>query len=363
MGPNRSRCRLGASLTHDCDDPKTERLAQAKRKKRRQKAQPPPPLGSEAIRLHPLVKNLSDKALKALAARGEGVTFQRDELIFKQGDASKNAAIYFIIAGQVGCGSYTEAVSEAQKKKTKNELFKHVGQNYFVLGDGDVLFSELANVEVPLCLYGITEVQAIRFQRDQIDNLMAAYPALKEALRTNANHWLARLQTIVGDSARSELFDFYVKHGFSFSTRTKIRQLEICIDCDRCVQACEDRHGFARIERFGPEVGLINFSVTCRQCYDPRCLIDCNFDAIARDPVSKEIRIELENCTGCSVCARNCPNDSIFIHNVTPEQDLSIWDLAGKKAPKKIATKCDRCAGYEDMACIAECPTGSMIDV
>jgi len=42
--------------------------------------------------------------------------------------------------------------------------------------------------------------------------------------------------------------------------------------------------------------------------------------------------------------------------------DHSLWTNAGKKVPKKVATKCDRCAGYDDMACIAACPTGSMVD-
>lgn len=334
------------------------------RKKARMAAKrlPPPTASPSAIQQLDLFRNIPRDALAAIESRAAGHAIERDTLIAKPGAAIADPYLNFIVAGQIGCGEHTEAAEKAVGAKAKAEIFKKVGQTLAVLAAGDFFADDFANKAGTLCLYAITEVQVVRVRASELEPILQAHPALRDRLRNHAEKWLQRIQQIRGESGRDEIFDFYVKNGFSFSTRTKIRQLELCIDCDKCVVACEERHGFARIERFGPQVGLINFSVTCRQCYDPRCLIDCNFDSIARDPISQEIRIDLENCTGCGVCARSCPNDSIFIHDIHGDMDLSLWQDAGKKVPKKVAQKCDRCAGFDDMACISACPTGSMVD-
>jgi Fe-S-cluster-containing hydrogenase component 2/CRP-like cAMP-binding protein len=322
---------------------------------------PPPAAGM--LRKLPLFQDAPASLLADLEKLATGVVLERDALILG-GDAPPPDAptLHFVIAGQVGVaqGQKEEALAAA-KKKTKAETFKAVGTTLAVFGAGDFFADDVATLDGGLLVYAITEAQVLTVPARAAANLLNRHPKIAEKMRGQAERWLARLQTLK-QSGREDVFDFYVKNGFSFSTRTKIRQLELCIDCDKCVQACEDRHGFARLERFGPQVGLINFSVSCRQCYDPRCLLDCNFDAISRDPVSKEIRIQMENCTGCNVCARNCPNDSIFIYDIPPDFDGGVWETVGKKVPKKTAVKCDRCAGYGDMACVSACPTGSMID-
>jgi Fe-S-cluster-containing hydrogenase component 2 len=338
--------------------------AKEARKKARLAAKrlPPPTVSKDALRRLELFDGVPESTMTALLAKAEGVVLERDAMLAVPNEPVKDPYLNFIVAGQVGCGEWTEAAQKAVGAKAKAELFKKVGQTIAVFAYGDFYADDFAREAGGLCLYAITECQAVRVRTSDAVALLGQNPALQDRLRRHAERWLHRIKCLREEGGRDDIFDFYVKNGFSFSTRTKIRQLELCIDCDKCVVGCEERHGFARIERFGPQVGLINFSITCRQCYDPRCLIDCNFDAIARDPVSHEIRIDMESCTGCSVCARSCPNDSIFIHEITPDMDVSLWEDAGKKAPKKVAQKCDRCAGYDDMACIAACPTGSMID-
>lgn len=334
------------------------------RKKARQAAKrlPAPTISAEALRKVPLFDGIPDNAFRALLAVAQTAVLHRDEMLVTPHSAGADPYLNFLVAGQVGCGEWTEDAQKAVGAKAKAELYKKVGQTIAVFGHGDFYADDFAKRSGGLCLYAITEAQVVRVRSSDITPVLQQYPALQDRLRRHAERWLERIRVLRSEGGRDEVFDFYVKNGFSFSTRTKIRQLELCIDCDKCVVGCEERHGFSRIERFGPQVGLINFSVTCRQCYDPRCLIDCNFDAIARDPVSHEIRVDIEHCTGCSVCARSCPNDSIFIHEITPDMDVSLWEDAGKKAPKKVAQKCDRCAGYDDMACVTACPTGSMID-
>jgi Fe-S-cluster-containing hydrogenase component 2 len=333
------------------------------RKKARQAAKrlPPPKVAADALRRLELFDGVPQKALDEFCAVAEGTVLGRDDMLVTPSDNVADPYLNFIVAGQVGCGEWTDEAQKSVGKKAKAELFKKVGQTIAVFAYGDFYADDFGQ-KSGLCLYAITETQVVRVKASAAQPVLKRNPALADRLRRHAERWLHRIRYLREEGGRDDVFDFYVKNGFSFSTRTKIRQLELCIDCDKCVVGCEDRHGFARIERFGPQVGLINFSITCRQCYDPRCLIDCNFDAIARDPISHEIRVDIESCTGCSVCARSCPNDSIFVHEITPDMDTSLWEDAGRKVPKKVAQKCDRCAGYDDMACIAACPTGSMVD-
>jgi Fe-S-cluster-containing hydrogenase component 2 len=321
---------------------------------------PPPKVPAESIRKLEIFNGVPKAAMDAFIAKCEGVVLARDEMVTKPEARNPDPYLNFVVAGQVGCGEFTPEAGKAEGMAKKKEIFKKVGQTLAVFAYGD-FFADNFGADADLCLYAIVETQVVRVKQSEAEAVLNAHPKLRDKLRLHAEKWLTRIRYL-REGGRDEVFDFYVKNGFSFSTRTKIRQLELCIDCDKCVQGCEERHGFSRIERFGPQVGLINFSITCRQCYDPRCLIDCNFDAIARDPASHEIRIDIERCTGCSVCARSCPNDSIFVHELHDGLDLSLWDDLGKKPPKKVAQKCDRCAGYDDMACISACPTGSMVD-
>ena len=346
--------------------PQLSPAEKAARKKARMAAKklPPPVPQPRALRTLDLFDGISGKIMDALAEVGQGHTFGRDDMLLKPGDkAEADPWVNFIITGQVGIAEHTPEAQKAVGAKAKAEIFKKVGDTVMVLAHGDFWSDDFAKSSGELCLYSIVETQVVRIRTSDLNALIKKHSNLGEKLRKHTERWLHRLRYLREEGGRDEIFDFYVKNGFSFSTRTKIRQLELCIDCDKCVQGCEDRHGFARLERFGPQVGLVNFSISCRQCYDPRCLSDCNFDAIARDPTSQEIRVNIADCTGCGVCARSCPNDSLFVHPIPEDMDTTLWTSQGKKVPKKVAVKCDRCAGYDDMACNSACPTGSMVDV
>lgn len=129
----------------------------------------------------------------------------------------------------------------------------------------------------------------------------------------------------------------------------------------------------------------------------------CSRAGIARLP-SGEVYIT-ESCIGCGICAERCPYDNISIMTLADEaaerNDSTIaWQRfsafftrgAGKErgrktlpmhasapAPgplqdtrprdaygelrKKLAIKCDLCAGYDNQACVQACPTGAAIRV
>ncbi len=185
-------------------------------------------------------------------------------------------------------------------------------------------------------------------------------------------------------------------------TEVLVIDLDKCIHCNECEEACARRHGHSRMNRKGMVVGNISIATACRQCQDPVCML-CSRAGIARLP-SGEVYIT-ESCIGCGICAERCPYDNISIMNLEDESaggrladTNSSWQRfsgfftkgAGKErgrkslpmlqaAPgpldthrprdaygemrKKLAIKCDLCAGYDNQACVQACPTGAAIRV
>ena len=151
------------------------------------------------------------------------------------------------------------------------------------------------------------------------------------------------------------------------------------------------------MNRKGMVVGNISIATACRQCQDPVCML-CSRAGIARLPTG-EVYIT-ESCIGCGICAERCPYDNISIMTLEDEAETrsSSWQQfssfftkgAGKErgrqvgrgmaaAPgplavhqssdafgemrKKLAIKCDLCAGYNNQACVQACPTGAAFRV
>jgi len=153
------------------------------------------------------------------------------------------------------------------------------------------------------------------------------------------------------------------------------------------------------MNRKGMVVGNISIATACRQCQDPVCML-CSRAGIARMP-SGEVYIT-DSCIGCGICAERCPYDNIsimtleaetapqsswqqfsnfFTKGTGKERGQKILPMAnvGRAAPgplnipqpvdafgemrKKLAIKCDLCAGYDNQACVQACPTSAAIRV
>jgi Fe-S-cluster-containing hydrogenase component 2 len=187
-----------------------------------------------------------------------------------------------------------------------------------------------------------------------------------------------------------------VSDGVVEGTEVLVIDLDRCVHCGECEAACARRHGHSRMNRKGLVVGNISIATACRHCQDPVCLL-CSRAGIARRP-SGEVYIT-ENCIGCGICAERCPYDNISIvtlaeERAKPTASDSLWqrfntllnngygkEHGRKSLPmatspstpkpldgydsllKKIAVKCDLCAGYENQACIQACPTGAAFRV
>ena len=139
-----------------------------------------------------------------------------------------------------------------------------------------------------------------------------------------------------------------VDDGVVEGTDVLVIDLDKCIHCNECEEACERRHGHSRMNRQGMVVGNINITTSCRQCQDPVCML-CSRAGIARRP-SGEVYIT-ESCIGCGICAERCPYNNISIVTLDQQEttEQSSWQKfssffahgMGKERGRKMLTMAD----------------------
>jgi Fe-S-cluster-containing hydrogenase component 2 len=257
----------------------------------------------------------------------------------------------------------------------------------------------------------INRVHVAEIPRQEMLTVLARYPEVNQRFMTRQHQYRAAAdaaETFIGSmdflraapaqshvdaEARAGLRAL-VGGGVVEGTEVLVIDLDKCVHCDKCEDACARRHGHSRMNRKGMVVGNISIATACRQCQDPVCLL-CSRAGIARMP-SGEVYIT-ESCIGCGICAERCPYDNISIVSLADEVEerttlqrftdffsKGTGKERGKKqlpmasniaAPgplniqqpldafgeirKKLAIKCDLCAGYDNQACVQACPTGA----
>src|SRR4051812_9876548 len=165
-----------------------------------------------------------------------------------------------------------------------------------------------------------------------------------------------------GEETRSPLAaGVLMEAGLASGREVLVIDQERCTSCGNCIDACERRHGYSRLQLRGIQVDTYLFPTACRHCSDPACLM-CSVNGIVRLP-SGEIKIVEDNCIGCGACAERCPYGNISMHPLEkPKPGLFVnlfAFLAGKKERdaalealdprvQRIAVKCDLCAGHDD---------------
>ena len=116
-------------------------------------------------------------------------------------------------------------------------------------------------------------------------------------------------------------------------TRRLVVNSDKCTGCSGCMLACAFSHEkhFALVEARirvlrNPERGRFTPQV-CTQCSEAPCIPSCPTGALSRDPRIGCIRVSLEDCTACGVCASACPFGGISLHPTTGFP--RICDLCG----------------------------------
>ncbi len=341
------------------------------------------------MRTAPIFDGLPNEALRDALLSGDAkvMRLERDSLVPLEG------ALGLVRAGQVALAQFAPEILKGERdaaarllrqggkldKKERNRRTKQgpmirlADKNLATFEDGDVVeTAAAAGAHETLACYAVTPVSVITIARSRADLWRRIYPFMADRFRRAAATARARLDAT--DGAKSLVADFFIRHGLSVSMTLRVRKLDACIECGACEQACEDRYGAKRLSLNGRILGGLDFVDACHTCTDQRCIDPCNFDAIRFDPERREVLINEANCTGCTLCATNCPYDAIEMHELDDKPLLKLrLDKAGALAfgdgtPRKarlrrIASKCDHCAFYEDQACVSACPTGALIEV
>ncbi|MCB9653634.1 MAG: 4Fe-4S dicluster domain-containing protein [Deltaproteobacteria bacterium] len=358
-----------------------------------------------ALRRLSVFRDLTDAEINRLAAFVEVTRLPQDRIVPRGGDEGEAPAYLFLLKGKVAFGEFNPGtVPGPPNPKRRATPTMQVAHRIVALFDTQDFFTNEHvsharsedGVKREMALFTCVHCVFLKIPAATMQEVLRDLPEVQSAVDIIAQESYYR-QEFLKLEGRADLFDFYVREGFEYAKAIKVIQTDKCIDCDECVRACEDRHGVARIERFGPRRGLLQFTLNCRTCEDARCIDVCSFDAIGYDDDSEVI--VYDNCVGCTKCAKSCPHEAIRMvdiveaaGSVAPDSGAARAGAAAgaasgapdlvqlargkvgtrvakgeEKAPRKkakrIANKCDHCFGYADMACISACPTGAIIQI
>ena len=218
-------------------------------------------------------------------------------------------------------------------------------------------------------LIAITSSEVIAIAPSRLDAWGRMVPAFRARRQRAAELLRERLAAIA--SEHGQLADFFIRHGKSIAATLRVRDLDRCIDCKACEDSCTERHGAQRLSLNGQVIGRFDLVRTCQTCSEPRCVEVCGYDAIRYDAQKGEVVISPEACTGCTLCSLACPYDAITMLELADQPRLrALLQPAAKSperasaepGPRRLANKCDHCAGFADQACISACPTGAIFE-
>lgn len=359
-----------------------------------------------------LFQDVPAAEIRLVAGQTVVTSIDRDEHLFAEKDAPEHLreTVHILLEGFVKVARQTTPGTGRAKGSEKIIAYRQSG-DYFaggldLLGDGK-----------PVSVTTITRTRVAEIPRSVMLSLFTRYPALRQRFSSRLRQYrdaalaaqtgifapLAVTGTEVAETssdaeARAGLRSL-VGGGVVEGTEVLVIDLDKCVHCNECEEACARRHGHSRMNRKGMVVGNISIATACRQCQDPVCML-CSRAGIARLP-SGEVYIT-ESCIGCGICAERCPYDNISIMTLADEasETQASWQrfrsffirgagkergrkvlpmLATAAAPgpleaprprdaygelrKKLAIKCDLCAGYDNQACVQACPTGAAIRV
>jgi Fe-S-cluster-containing hydrogenase component 2 len=215
----------------------------------------------------------------------------------------------------------------------------------------------------------VARVELVRIPREVFTHLVETFPALRRRIaevvrqREQHNHQLRERRPAT--PARGLTSGEAARLGLVQGQQLMLIDLERCTRCDECVKACVDAHddGHTRLFLFGPRFDKYLVPTTCRSCMDPVCMIGCPVRAIQRGD-NGEMEIT-DWCIGCTKCAKQCPYDSIQMHELAAAAKAESEAPANTVEVKTRAVVCDLCSSTAlgTPACVYACPHDAAVRV
>jgi CRP-like cAMP-binding protein/Fe-S-cluster-containing dehydrogenase component len=311
----------------------------------------------------PLLAALPETVVDELLARAKFRVLREGTVVFREGDQPGD--LHLVRAGFLRVARRFGAEERVLQYYREGDVFGGIA----------LLFNQLQSATVS----ANTRAEIITIPGAAVSELLDRSPELRRdliAAATRAEETVLQLGSRVrpppADRASSQLLSIegLLDRGVMQGHEVLMIDTSICTDCNNCVDACGRRHGYARLERSGLQLGNLLFPSACRHCEDPVCLL-CSVNGIVREP-DGEIRIVPDNCIGCGACAERCPYDNIQMHELDVRAEGILSRVFRRRAPEaepgervaqKLAVKCDLCAGYDEYACVHACPVGAAMRV
>ena len=317
-------------------------------------------------------RQLIDDSKQLLVRSAKLETFTKDDVIAEEGTPAQS--LFVVRSGFV-------RVSRRVAGEQSEEILAYLGPEDF-FGD------EESTKSVP---YGATAVavepvECIVVPRSTVWSIYLKQPELFAEFRRYSTARSAQQSGLLSSQTAMGFVRDVLEAGLGQARSALIINMEACVRCGNCVQACDDLHGFSRIARRGKKMThrtsleskkheSLYFPTSCLQCATPECMVGCPTGAIARD-VGGEVYIK-DTCIGCGSCARNCDFGNIAMAKAEADDGWLLGMLKGKGDSKAadeqgetdkrktdlVAVKCDVCFEREFAACVYNCPTEAIMRV
>ncbi|HEY4386003.1 MAG TPA: FAD-dependent oxidoreductase, partial [Ktedonobacteraceae bacterium] len=264
------------------------------------------------LRRMSLFQGIADVDLHSLAAQTQIKQYERDERLFAEKGREVQPAretLHIILEGFVKVARLTTAGTGRDRSNERVIAYRQ-GGDYFaggldLLGDGRAVTVTAINrtrvAEVPrialLALFQKYPEADQRF-RLRLRSYIESSETIQSTLSVPATTRILT-ETVAPAQQAHEGLHSLVSDGVIEGTEVLVIDLDKCIHCNECEEACERRHGHSRMNRKGMIVDNISIATACRQCQDPVCML-CSRAGIARHP-NGEVYIT-ESCIGCGIC-------------------------------------------------------------
>lgn len=312
------------------------------------------------LRNVPVFRDLPDEVLKRLEERARLLAVDAGTTIFSQNDEADG--LYIIRLGQVRVSQAFAGGERTLAYLTRGDFF----------GETGLLRHTRRNATCRAVDHPIVEggrrrrpgrVELVKIPAEDFEPVMKEFPRIKgrlEAIVQDRYRQAQKARVSLTVSAPSRTVEDL---GLLQGQNLMLIDLERCTRCDQCVDACVEAHedGISRLFRTGPRYDKYLVPSSCRMCLDPVCMIGCPVGSIRR---SEDLSIIIEDwCVGCGICAKQCPYESIVMHELeefgqeVSERLVRLAESGEVVAVTQRAAVCDQCETLATgPACVYACP-------